>query len=342
MKSKYFTLLLPSFLVMIYLCSPLFAQLDLKARVAFITPKDAVLANARIDCITVASQAIAWGTGAGLFIERLDGTSVWYNKKNAPFKPQNFPAAVFSGKEIWTAVRTPVEGQGVFRFDGETWTRYHPQINEMLSDLVSCMLVDSKNRLWIGYEERGFDRFVGQEYGKKTLRLFGGVKVKDGLLSGEITSMVESGGFIWIGLNTGLNRYNPDGGEKTSLDKWTYGPNFPAQGVWALTPWGNGKVAVGTDMGLVLPEGEGWKLFGMQDGLKMIPIRALCADGQRLWLGTTSGIQVFEGGKISNLINAESGLPANDVRCLAAVTQSDGSSKIYVGTEKGARIIIYR
>ncbi len=239
-------------------------------------------------------------------------------------------------------MRNPAAGQGVFQFDGQKWQRFHPSLNEMLSDLANCLLVDGKNRLWIGYEERGIDRFVGEGYGTKTLRLFSSIKVKDGLLKGSVNGLADSGGRLWIASTGGLCRFNPDSGHKVEFETWVGDINFPDQAVWAVVPYADGKVICGTDQGFVIPDGQGWKLIGMKDGLSTVPVRTLCVEKNRIWVGHTNGLQVYENGRLSPLLYTPDLLPAQSVRCLAARPELDGTTRLYVGTEAGARVFILR
>ncbi|RCK80961.1 MAG: histidine kinase/response regulator hybrid protein [Candidatus Ozemobacter sibiricus] len=325
--------------------SPGFAQagFDIKSRLSVQTPSDPVLAKARIDSVFLASTTVLWGTSAGLFIERPDGTGTWWNAGNAPFKLEEFVAvAARAPNELWVAVRNPAAGQGLFLYDGTRWQRFHPSLNEMLSELTNCLLVDARNRLWVGYEERGIDRFIGEGYGTKTLRLFGGLKVKDGLLPGSVNSLAESGGRIWVGSTSGLCRFDPDSEHKTSFESWTFERGFPDHAVWAVIPYGNGRVACGTDQGFVVPDGEGWKLIGRADGLATVPVKAIATERGRLWVGHNEGLQVYENGRLSALLYTPDLLPAQPVRCLAARELPDGTSRLFVGTEAGARVFTVR
>lgn len=337
------------FLVILAFClcaaSPGFAQtgFDIKSRISVQTPNDPVLAKSRIDSVFLASTTVLWGTGAGLFVERPDGSGTWWNATNAPFKLEEFVAvAARAPNELWVAVRNPAAGQGVFLHDGTHWQRFHPSLNEMLSELTNCLLVDGKNRLWVGYEERGIDRFIGEGYGTKTLRLFGGLKVKDGLLPGSVNSLAESGGRIWVGSTSGLCRFEPENEHKTSFESWTFDRGFPDHAVWALVPYGAGRVACGTDQGFVIPDGDGWKLIGRPDGLATVPVKAIATERGRIWIGHNEGLQVYENGKLSALLYTPDLLPAQPIRCLAARELPDGTSRLFVGTEAGARLFTVR
>ncbi len=302
-------------------------------------PSDEKLSKTRIDSIWAGEAGVVWGTGAGVLWEKPDGTKSWFDRSNSPFKVEEFPGALIYQGHLWLGVRNPAAGQGLFRFDGKEWTQYHPRLNEMLSELVTCLLADGKDRLWIGYEERGIDQYVGHEYGKKTLRLFGGIKVKHGLLPGEVFAMVESGDSIWVGQSTGLSRFDPSKKGGASFQNWNGGKEFPAQAAFALVPDGAGKIVAGTDVGVVVPAGDGWKVFGRKEGVLTFPVKSIVSDGRRFWFGTDNGLQALENGRVSNPVKIANGGLLQEIRCLCFSRNLNGSGRLLVGTENGARII---
>jgi len=317
------------------------AQSNLQEKITVLPPNDEILASVRVDTLGVGSQTIAWGTKAGVFLQNADGTGKWLTTQNSPFKPDMFYAHAFFLGDYWVAVRNPAAGQGIFRFNGKTWTHYSYHKSLMLSNLVNCFLVDSKNRLWVGYQERGIDRFIGD---KSPMMPFESIKAKHGLLPGSINTLVESGDYIWTGLDGGLCRFqlkdepgaNEDE-ESLNMKKWVF-PDFPARTVFGLIPFNN-KVAAATERGLVIPQGENWELLGVKDGIAVTPIKQIAFDGKRIWIGSSAGIQAYENGKFSPVIT---GLPTRAPSCIGAQGLPDGSAKIYVGTGKGARMLFVR
>jgi hypothetical protein len=310
-------------------------------------PTDSVLATSRIDGIDLRDDRLLWGTSEGLCLETLSGggATQWWTPKNSPLKPiKEFPVVGFYGNELWAVNRDQFTGLGAFHFDGTTWQKYDPRRDEMLSFLVTCLLEDGKKRFWLGYEQRGIDRFQGRDMGKSTLRRFKAVKSKSvgdkkGLGSAPVWSMAESGGMIWIGTGQGLYRMDPDAPKETAFERWLYPKDFPAPSVLKMVAEESGKIVAATDFGLVFPDGNGWKLIDRKQGMAQGEIRGMAKERDRIWIGTSRGLQFFQNGKFSPVINQLTGLPADGVRCLAARTLPDGTSQVFVGTERGARIV---
>ncbi len=314
-------------------------------------PTDPVLAQARIDSVALGSDpvvfgtgSVAWGTEEGLLVEAHSGKAVWWNKTNSPFKSGEITSIAFLDGEIWAGNRNQFAGSGLARLEGPTWKTYHPKRNEMLSELVNRLFVDSKNRLWIGYEERGIDCFIGKEYGRKTLRLFKSIKVKHGLIKGAVLALTGTGDHLWVGTNQGLCRLNPSEPDQEKFSYWTYKRNFPARIVYSLTSTVGGEIAAGTDLGLAMwnSKGDSWSFFAKDAGLIGLPIKALGWDGKRLWVGTYRGLQTFSEGKFAPPLNLDSGLPSDHIRCLAVRRVNPQTVEVFVGTDKGARVITAR
>jgi ligand-binding sensor domain-containing protein len=323
--------------------------LDIQNRVSILAPQDQTLANARIDGVSISPQnVVAWGTGKGVYLEQPNGVGQWFNNQNAPFKVEMFMAPTFYLGDFWVSARNPVEGQGLFRYNGKTWTRYHPNYSYMLSTVVSCTLVDSLNRLWIGYEERGIDRFIGHKFKGNATTLFEGIKAKHGLLPSAITALAESGGYIWVGTMMGLTRFQlpPESlegsveegrEEEIEFNQFLF-PYFPANIVHGLAPYKNSVIAA-TERGVIIPVGRDWRLLKRKDGVAATTVRHIAADGNRVWIGSPAGVQLYENDRFSLPIK---GLPTMAISALTVQSMADGSTKIFVGTPKGARLILFK
>lgn len=98
------------------------------------------------------------------------------------------------------------------------------------------------------------------------------------------------------------------------------------------------RVYAGSTLGLQIFENGSWRLLGKEAGLADAWISALVVDGSDLWIGTAKGLQVMRGGRIEPPIDHRDGLPAHQIRCLAIGRGPDGVTRLYVGTERGLAI----
>jgi ligand-binding sensor domain-containing protein len=316
---------------------------SLKDRITVFSPKDAVLEKAHITSLAISPQGTIWGTNKGVFFEKPDGTGIWFTEKDSPFTQQNISACAFHQGDIWFTVRTPVGGQGVFRFNGKRWTHFE---HELLTRLISCMHEDSAKNLWIGHDERGLDLFIGGPQESQIVN-FKAIKAKHGLHDASVTSMTDSNGLLYVGFTKGLSAFPIAGvkgghkGEKP-VQSWKYPDTFPALSVFSLAPF-NGKIAAATELGLVIPEGNGWKLLGPNTGYPGNPCIQLAWDGTRLWTSNQRGIQVYENGQIIPIIESGNTAFASIYpTCMAALPQPNGGAIIAIGTTKGARTIVVK
>lgn len=341
---KYYILLVLSFCIL--LISPFAVGGNpadqFLAKVRSVDIADERLADIRIDSVTLSSETIAWGCSRGVCVQTSDWkVRQWWDAKNTPMgRILELAPIAYYGSELWVANRDQLGSRGLLRYDGKKWHVYSLN-DEMLSELVTTMLEDSKGRFWLGYEERGIDRYLGKE---KNLRLFRAIKVKSvgekkGMLGGAVTSLAWNGGYLWVGTAKGLCRIDPEADKKNAFKRWTYGTDFPAQMVTALAPYGDGSVIAATDFGLVFPNSEKWNLLGLDSGLMRGYVKSLVVEGDRIWIAGMRGLQCYENGKFSTVMNASNILPSDNVRCMAAKTLPDGTSQLFLGTEKGARII---
>ncbi|MBF0544876.1 MAG: hypothetical protein HQM08_10605 [Candidatus Riflebacteria bacterium] len=330
------------FLFVIFPLVSLLAQNSLSQKMKIVFPQDPDLMECRVSSVALGGNYTAWGTSKGVLIETEGGYAKWYNQSNSPLPVMEFPTIAFYGPEIWVGCRDQNLG-GVFKFDGTSWTAFNSKRYSMLAGMVNCLVADKMNRLWIGFQDYGINRYMGWSYGKPISELFKGLKVKHGLISGTVYCMADGGRYLWVGTNRGLAKMDT-WAEEEEIDHhkhWNLENGFPAESVFSIAPYGNDSVAVGTDLGLILPDGDKWKILKKKDGLISIPIKSLVSEGNRLWLGTNRGLQCYENGKLSEVIDSTKGLPSDGIQCLAGTTQSDGSTKLFVGTNRGARIVIF-
>lgn len=160
------------------------------------------------------------------------------------------------------------------------------------SDEVHALLTDSSGRVWIGtgkglakYENDALEVVFGPE--DKTLP------------NAYIRALaLDSGGALLIGTFTGVARY--DGRETlTLLDLLKDG--FSKNRLLTLEVGPNDQIWVGTDRGLLMQEGNTWKLFTTADGLLTNGISALHVDQHgAVWVG--GGGSNFDGGGMLQMV----------------------------------------
>ncbi len=178
-------------------------------------------------------------------------------------------------------------------------------------------------------------------------------------------------GLIWIGTTNGLYRITDgpvfgldrarglgddyprsilrrdDGsmliGHATGLDRWRDGAIAPvdlagrASSVLTLASARDGGVYIGTyDRGMLhypadlAPEGV--DVVDAEDGLRSQHVRAIAESGEHgLFVGTSTGLAVFERGKMTQWLGAEHGLPGNFVRALLPSRRGG----MWIGTANG-------
>ncbi len=128
---------------------------------------------------------------------------------------------------------------------------------------------------------------------------------------------VDNAGLLWAATETGLQRFSDPGGS-TRLAPIAPG-EIPLSGGQVLHPRPLGGMWVG-GRGASVFDGEVWKTYTMRDGLAGEQVQAIATDGQgRTWLGTEQGVSIWNGETFFN-ITAAQGLPAADIRALAAAS----------------------
>ncbi|MBF0408037.1 MAG: hypothetical protein HQM10_11820 [Candidatus Riflebacteria bacterium] len=335
-------LILAAVLFLFAISIPSSGQNALVSKMKVVYPQDPAITDCRVTSVAAFDKYVAWGTNLGVLIESKNGFAKWHTPKNAPFKVNEFVSIAFYGPEIWVGCRS-FDGGGLFKYDGKEWTYFDPAKYSMLQGLVSCLLADRMNRLWIAYLEFGLNRYVGWSYGRQMSEVFTSIKAKHGLLSGTVYSMADGGRYLWVGTNQGLAKMDTFASHSDvfSHKHYTISNGFPGQAVFSLTPYKD-SVAAGTDLGFVVPDGENWKVFKKKDGLISVPVKCMASEGDRVWIGTNRGLQCFENGKLlPDVIDSSNGLPSDGIHCIAAMTDSNGSSKVFIGTDKGARTLIF-
>lgn len=162
-------------------------------------------------------------------------------------------------------------------------------LNEIVNDLVSCVLVDRRNRLWIGTLE-GIVIYDINAPSVTTLRTI------DGLIANDISCMFEdSKGKIWIGTTQkGITVY--DGKTFTKYNREN-GLNYNS--ISSITEDSKNNIWIGTEGGgAIMFDGKTFINYKVKNGLVSDFITLVGKDKSgNIWLGTNKGLNKYSGDK---------------------------------------------
>ncbi|MCC5920872.1 MAG: hypothetical protein LAT68_05270 [Cyclobacteriaceae bacterium] len=109
---------------------------------------------------------------------------------------------------------------GLFRYDGSYSKHYlqnHEDSSSLPHDHIWEMYVDSKDNLWIGTYGGGMARYIKEN--DNFIRYQHEEGQINSLSNNDVRGIIEDPeGYLWIGTNNGLNRYNPDTGNFKRYD----------------------------------------------------------------------------------------------------------------------------
>lgn len=170
--------------------------------------------------------------------------------------------------------------EGVWRFDGQSWSRYGENETLLRSDYITSLLQDDRGLLWVGASELGLFSFDGQTLQPRAIENEPAFNSAQQILEAD-------DGRLWFVKKYGdpeIAIYSP------TDDSWdTFETPGDTQAM-ALDP--DGSFWFGTNDGLwqVTAEGEQQR-FSTDDGLPSNNITALTFDDQDgLWVGAETGL----------------------------------------------------
>jgi len=162
-------------------------------------------------------------------------------------------------------------GQGVAKYDGETWTSYRTTNSLLLSNSVSCVTQDKEGSI-----------IIGTALG---LSVLSATNTWDSFLDPVIitAAKVASNGNIWIGTaDQGFFVNSGSGFVKTYSD--------PYRTVNVIEEDASGNIWLGTNNGLIKWNGTTYTYLNKLNGLPANKVSSLLKDRQnRLWIGTRGG-----------------------------------------------------
>ncbi|ALZ76121.1 ligand-binding sensor domain-containing diguanylate cyclase [Rheinheimera sp. F8] len=253
--------------------------------------------------------------------------------------------------------------QGLFRQDGDHFALVHPALANVA---VTALHVLADGQIWIGTINQGLQRVsaLGLEQ----------LGVQDGLPNNRVLSIFQdTEQSVWVGTNAGLYRLretpftnltqqqglvdnyvrtvleHSDGsvwiGSAGGLDRWVAGKLEPVVldagvSVLSLAEGEHGEVWVGTysDGVYRLRQGKVTDRYDRSNGLASNEIRAIALAGDRVFFGTSGGLNMLRQQQISTLTTAD-GLPGLFVSALYYQPAEPGrSGQLWIGTGTGAAV----
>lgn len=190
---------------------------------------------------------------------------------------------------------------------------------------IVSLFIDHQDNLWVGTNS-GLFRF--------TNALFTNLTRQQGLPDDYVRSVLaRADGSVLIGTVQGLAVYEAN----HRLHQIGAGTALANTSMLSLADAGDGRVWIGTqDAGVLLWDGQTMTAhIDVARGLPSNEVRALVADGHRLWIGTAQGLAHWDGVSLQRWTEAQ-GLPSNFVIAL----KMDSRQRLWVGTSLGASLLV--
>jgi ligand-binding sensor domain-containing protein/two-component sensor histidine kinase len=161
---------------------------------------------------------------------------------------------------------------------------------------------------------------------------FQNYSIQSGLSQSVITSILQDhNGYVWIGTEFGLNRFN-----RYEFESYYEQNGINHNGIITLYEDHDGRLLIGTEAGLTMFSGGRFTTLPGTEILDLIQINAIFQDREgALWVGTdTAGLYVFFQDSFQSYTES-TGLPSNEIRSINQMP--DG--QILVATRAGVSLI---
>ena len=203
---------------------------------------------------------------------------------------------------------------GIGVFDGVSWEVFRiPDINV---NSVQSIVVDSVGTVWAGTgflptdDLPGLDRYDGQQWERNQFLEIGRTIV---------VMFTDSQGWIYFGTV---------GNEEGGSDLWVYDgqklDNFYSLPkpylIHTILEVASGDIWAGTDTGIHIFDKPTLNLTASlttTDGLADNRVQRFYRDGDRIWIGTADGVNLFQNGRFERTLTASDGLNSNNVSAIA-------------------------
>lgn len=222
-------------------------------------------------CLMEDRDGAIWaGANAGVMWKWSGGSWTRLDPANGLPKANIERLAQSSDGTIWIGARNG----GLYRSDGARFAAVE-STDELLSQSVRALAVDREGSIWAGATSGGLHRFAPH-----VLDFHGGAA---GLPPSAVTSIAEdASGALWVGTpGNGIHRFQA--GRFSKIEDAAV-PGTPY--IYCTTTTSDGSVwAAGEQCLFRFSPGQPARAF-LDPPIKGDAIRALCADGESVWLGT--------------------------------------------------------
>ncbi|MEW5873326.1 MAG: two-component regulator propeller domain-containing protein [Chloroflexota bacterium] len=188
---------------------------------------------------------------------------------------------------LWVAI-----SDGVFHFDGSTWTKY--TVEDGLAENYSRLIaVDAQGTVWAIHDSSRISSFDGTSWQTYESN------------NGNITSIAcDAAGAIWFSTYAPQRNGEMAGVLQFFAGQWrTYNKGIEGLKVWDIELDANGVLWSGTDRGLARLDGETWQLYPTTlfwPGETPVLHVAAAPDGAIWFLAEGQGMTRFEDGGWTN------------------------------------------
>jgi len=232
-------------------------------------------------------------------------------------------------------------GGGIVEVHPDTWStrriRHYQEVDPSLpKDEVYTLLRDTQGRVWVGTGE-ALSSHDPMQQGIATWFGIGGRARRLGHSNVDVVLAMPDD-LVWLGIGEGIEIVDPARGRVGQLEPDPERPKtaLPRARVLAMARADDGSVYIGTQQGLYRADAAGRsvqrvEMAGRDD---TAPAWALCAAGDRLWLGDLQGlweIRAAPGGRAELLSHEQSVLGRSQVSSIAC----DDPRSVWVGTHAG-------
>lgn len=163
------------------------------------------------------------------------------------------------------------------------------------NERVSALLVDTKNRLWVG-TYKGLHLFIPEQ---QSFRLFAQTGNSNSISTSTILCLAEDKeGNIWAGTQSGLNKITPLNQRQLLVTNLTTKQGLPSDYVHAIIPDSKGNIWASTNKGIIQYNQHNKRVavFDKRDGVQSIVFseNASYAESKgRLFFGGLEGLTYF-------------------------------------------------